>query len=325
MLALAARFSCRHAAAVGIAASVFVGDAGAHIDLLSPVPREHGPSREPNSNVKQGPCGQELNGRTDAVTVFEPGATVAVTWVETTNHRSYYRIAFDADGDDAFPTFAGTGRGAEGIDPSGPCPVDGQVILAYDMDDRSGGSHTLEVRLPDVECERCTLQVVQFMYDTTRPYYFQCADVALRRSRSPDDSALDAEALEAEALDGGALDAGARGAAPSDAATGASSSPRAAPGCSSQIAPSDPAPPGANAGSEDDVAAPAGAAPSAAAAGAGSSLDAPTAQRSDGGGCSLAARQRRSNVAGWLPLIGAWAISTWRHRRRCTPRASAPR
>src|SRR5262245_46320771 len=211
------RFSSRHAAAVAVAVSAFVADARAHINLSSPAPREHGPSRDPNSNVKQGPCGQEVNGRTDKVTVFEPGATVAVTWVETTNHRSYYRIAFDIDGDESFPTFAGTGRGAEGIDPSGPCPVDGQVILAYDMEDRNGGSHTLSVRLPDVECENCTLQVVQFMFDTPRPYYFQCADVALRR-----------------ASDAGVSDAGVASAAAKDAGAG---EPSAAPGCWSQIAP----------------------------------------------------------------------------------------
>jgi hypothetical protein len=316
MLGTTRRFSYRHAAALGVAGAAFVGNAWAHIDLVSPVPREHGRSREPNSNLKQGPCGQEVNGRTEDVTVLEPGATVTVTWGETTNHRSYYRVAFDADGDDAFPTFVGTGRGAEGIDPSGPCPVDGQVILAYDMDDRSGGSHTLEVRLPDVECERCTLQVVQFMYDTSRPYYFQCADLALRRSRSPDDGALDVDALDAGARDAATPDA------PSDAATAASPSPSAAPGCSSAIAPSDPAPPAANPDGEDD------APPVAAASGAGGggpSLAVPTANRPDGDGCSLVVRQERSNVAHWLALIGAGAITGWRRRRRGVEQGSALR
>src|SRR5688572_12700984 len=102
----------------------------AHIDLSRPVPREQGRSREPNANLKQGPCGQEANGRTEKVNVFEPGSSIEVVWAETTNHRSYYRVAFDRDGDDAFPMFEGPGLGAEGVDPSGPCPVDGQVILA---------------------------------------------------------------------------------------------------------------------------------------------------------------------------------------------------
>lgn len=318
MLGMARRFSYRHAAAVGVAAALVVGDAAAHIDLISPAPREHGPSREPNSNVKQGPCGQEVNGRTEAVTVFEPGATVAVTWLETTNHRSYYRVAFDTDGDDAFPTFAGTGRGAEGIDPSGPCPVDGQVILAYDMDDRAGGSHTLEVRLPDVECERCTLQVVQFMYDTTRPYYFQCADVALRRSRAGDTPG-DGSASDAGAFDAGALDAS----EPGDPA--AVASPRAAPGCSSQIAPSEPVAPAANAGGAGSDTATGAAAPPAAAAAGRPSVVAPMAHRSDDGGCSLAPLIESSNVARGLPLIGAWAIAVATRRRRRADRGGALR
>jgi hypothetical protein len=205
------------------ATTCLTGEALAHIDLITPAPREHGPSREPNSNVKQGPCGQEENGRTTEVSVFAPGETIEVTWNETTNHRSYYRVAFDRAGDDTFPTFEGPGTSAEGIDPSGPCPVDGQVILAYDMDDRSGGSHTLSVRLPEVECEDCTLQVIQFMYDAQRPYYFQCADLALRA---------------------GVRDAGARAAVTIDAGPDAAAAPAdtepevsAAAGCSSRIAP----------------------------------------------------------------------------------------
>jgi hypothetical protein len=206
------------AALMGVAAVLVASSGSAHIDLAQPQPRERGFSREPNANLKSGPCGQVENGRTGNVNVFEPGATIEITWTEFTNHRSYYRVAFDRDGDDAFPTFAGSGLGAEGIDPSGPCPVDGQVILAYDMQDGNGGSHTLSVRLPDIECENCTLQLVQYMFDTPRPYYFQCADLALRR-----------------ASDAGVSDAGATRAAASDAGT----EPGAAPGCWSQIAPPD--------------------------------------------------------------------------------------
>jgi hypothetical protein len=211
------------------AISFLVGTADAHIDLRAPIPREQGLRREPNSNQKEGPCGQVENGRTSRVTVFAPGETIEVTWLETTNHRSYYRVAFDRFGDDAFPTFEGPGTGAEGIDPSGPCPADGQVILAYDMEDRSGGSHTLSVRLPDVECENCTLQVVQFMYDTITPYYFQCADLALRRSSIGDAGVGDETARDA-GLDAGAADASGE------------PEPSAAAGCFGRIAPLDGSP-----------------------------------------------------------------------------------
>jgi hypothetical protein len=274
------------------------GAARAHIDLATPTPREHGRRLEPNSNLKQGPCGQIANGRTDKVNVFAPGETIEVTWAEITNHRSYYRVAFDRSGDDAFPTFEGPGTGAEGIDPSGPCPVDGQVILAYDMDDRNGGNYTLSVRLPDVECESCTLQLVQFMYDTRSPYYFQCADLALRRP-----AAGDAGAATTDRRDGGP-DASAL-----DADVGREAS--AAPGCWSRIAPlsapmsSDdgndgndgPAPPSANgpSASQDPLASE----PAAMVTGG--------ARRSDDGMCSL--DPLTSSRASGLPTLLLWAAS----------------
>jgi hypothetical protein len=268
----------------------------AHIDLVTPVPREQGRVRAPNSNLKEGPCGQLANGRTDKVSVFAPGDTVEVTWRETTNHRSYYRVAFDVDGDDAFPTFAGSGIGAEGIDPSGPCPVDGRVILAYDMDDRSGGSYTLQVRLPDVECERCTLQVVQFMYDTMTPYYFQCADLALRRP-----GAADA---------GPALDAGSDAAAATPPSLPSAS---AAPGCWSQIAP-DGARPGARDTPPDDT--PDESAPSPPGAASGSAVEAevtPPMRRSRGG-CALGPPSSGASAAALLLLIGG-GVTVRRARR----------
>src|SRR5262245_32844794 len=179
--------------------------AAAHIDMVQPPPREVGSSREPNSDLKRGPCGQVTNGRTSRVSVFEPGETIEVTWTETINHRSYYRIAFDRDGDDAFPMFVGPGRGAQGIDPRAACPVDGQVILAYELEDGQRGSHTMRVTLPEVECERCTLQVVQYMFDANNPYYFQCADLALRRPGLSD--ARDAGAPVESRLDASLPDA----------------------------------------------------------------------------------------------------------------------
>jgi hypothetical protein len=211
---------------LAVCAAMLAPSALAHIDLRVPVPREQGLSLAENANLKLGPCGQVNNGRTERVTVFAPNDTIEVTWAETTNHRSYYRVAFDRDGDDDFPAFAGPGIGTEGIDPRSRCPVDGQVILAYEMEDGAGGLHTLRVRLPDVECERCTLQVIQYMFDRMRPYYFQCADLALRRSLASDAGVLDA------GVDRGPVAAPAAAVSPAD-------EPRAAAACSSRIAPTD--------------------------------------------------------------------------------------
>jgi hypothetical protein len=191
------------AASAGILAAILLTsqEGAAHLTLTAPVAREAGAvvGRGPNASLKQGPCGQIVNGRTDKVSVFAPGETIEVTWNEFVNHRSYYRVAFDVDADDDFPVFPGPGVGEH--DPTEACPVDGRIILAYDRDDRSGGVHTLNVQLPDVECESCTLQVIQYMYDTGSPYYFQCADLALRRAGG-----------DAGTVDGGNADAAAGGA-----------------------------------------------------------------------------------------------------------------
>jgi hypothetical protein len=272
-------------------------ESSAHIDLSTPVPREQGRSREPNADLKQGPCGQVSNGRTARVNVFAPGETIEVVWAETTNHPSYYRIAFDRDGDDDLPIFGGSGIGAASIDPASVCPVDGQVILAYDMDDRAGGTHTARVTLPNVECENCTLQVVQFMYDTIRPYYFQCADIALRTP-----GATDA---------GVALDAGSDASADAPALADVS----AAPGCWSHMGPDAgrAGPPAA--GDDAPLPRPIAAAPAPSSPGEEPAPPAAGTTRHSDGGCSSSGAESHAG-AGPLTLVFAFGIAALRARRR---------
>lgn len=275
--------------------------AAAHIDLLEPSPRAPGRSADPNANLKEAPCGQVENGRTENVHVFAPGQTISVRWREFVSHRSYYRVAFDPDGDDAFPIFPGPGTSPVGDDPTRTCPVDGRVILAYDLTDGPGGEHSLEVTLPDVECDNCTLQVIQYMYDTGRPYYYQCADLALRAPRS-----------NAEASDAGASDA----AAPDAALWDAASPPefRAADSCSAALPPR----PRSDAGARPDLM------PSAEAedtADPSPELATAPTRGTKGGGCSLPAQPAghddRTPVAAGALLLALWAL-----RPRVTPPSS---
>ena len=120
---------------------------------------------------KQGPCGltDSLRGPEQ---VFEPGETITVEWNETVEHPGHYRIAFDIDGED-FPL------------PNNP-DDDFDVTLVDQIADRNvnGADRTYsqEITFPDVECENCTLQLIQIM-TTNIPYnsfYFQCVDVSLR-------------------------------------------------------------------------------------------------------------------------------------------------
>lgn len=139
--------------------------AAAHIQLDDP------PAR--TSSQKAGPCGAADAPRGETVATFAPGETITVRWRETINHPAHYRIAFDADGDDDF------------ADPLDFMDFSGNPTVLLDaIADHDGGEYSAEVTLPDVTCERCTLQVVQVMYDKP-PYgdgndlYYQCADIAL--------------------------------------------------------------------------------------------------------------------------------------------------
>jgi MYXO-CTERM domain-containing protein len=125
------------------------------------------------SAQKKGPCGAADAPRGETVATFAPGETITVRWRETINHPAHYRIAFDADGDDDF------------ADPLDFMDFSGNPTVLLDaIADRDGGEYSAEVTLPELTCDRCTLQVVQVMYDKP-PYgdgndlYYQCADIAL--------------------------------------------------------------------------------------------------------------------------------------------------
>ena len=141
--------------------------AQAHIRLLSPLSRY-------GDQQKTGPCGVAGGARTENVAVFEPGATITVEWEEYINHPSHYRISFDIDGDDDF------------VDPATPTDFfNSATVLIDDIDDPPEAVKTMQVTLPNIECENCTLQVIQAMYDkppfaSGNDIYYQCVDIALR-------------------------------------------------------------------------------------------------------------------------------------------------
>lgn len=148
--------------------------AAAHIQLDEPIARY--------TDQKKGPCGRADDpGRSDRVTVYEPGQKILIKWRETVNHPGHYRVSFDEDGQDDFQ------------DPSDFMDYySNPAVIMDEIADKRGGEYQVEVQLPDVSCERCTLQVVQVMYDKP-PYtvggndlYYQCADIALRRAVDPD-------------------------------------------------------------------------------------------------------------------------------------------
>lgn len=150
--------------------------ANAHIALVSPKAR--------NADQKDGPCGVAGDKRGTTVTTFKPGETITVEWKETVSHPGHFRISFDADGQDGF------------ADPKGFTDLNAApTVLVDGIKDKTGTqTYSQEVTLPDVECDKCTLQVIQVMTDKP-PYgdgndiYYQCADLVLSKTVANEEDA----------------------------------------------------------------------------------------------------------------------------------------
>jgi len=211
----------------------WAGTAEAHLELLSPV------SRYGRTVLKAGPCGKAGGQRTANVTRLPPGATIDVTWNEYVNHPGHFRISFDDDGDDSFvdPVCV---SGCDTRTPVFEFDTD-PTILLDDIPDTNGGESTVRVTLPDIECDTCTLQVIQVMVDKP-PYtlpgndiYYQCADLVLSADAPADGGAPPGEG------DGGPGDAGSgsrrdEGGCACTAAGGGSSRGSGAPGALALLA-----------------------------------------------------------------------------------------
>ena len=171
---------------------VSVSPAYAHLELTSHLARY-------GATQKAGPCGEAGGTRTtDKVYIAKPGTQVMLVWDETVDHNpSFYRIAFDDDGDDDFGT------------PHVACPdprddfqacfdrTDTAVGMVNGIEDDAADVQSYLYTLPDVECDNCTLQVIQVMGDkapfettpTNNDLYYQCIDLILSAD-GPDELTL---------------------------------------------------------------------------------------------------------------------------------------
>ncbi|MEM9074115.1 MAG: SCE4755 family polysaccharide monooxygenase-like protein [Myxococcota bacterium] len=173
--------------AIAAVICLLASTASAHLELLAPA------SRNAAEDLKIGPCGLADSPRGSNVTYFAPGETIEVVFDEYVDHPGHFRIAFDAEGHDFEPPACmlncDDNREPDPIFEDDPT---GLVLRDHIPDREEGGVYRVEVTLPDIECERCTLQVIQVMYDK-RPYepdgndnYYACADLVL--SRAPFDA-----------------------------------------------------------------------------------------------------------------------------------------
>ncbi len=287
---------------LALLASVFaVASAQAHVRLKYPTPRYAEVPGDSDAQLKDGPCGVTGDARTSdqsRVSVFEPGETITVKFTETINHSGFFRISFDDSGQDAFqfPTSMSQVQST----PVLPVLVDG-------IADGPAGDYTQEITLPNMECENCTLQLIQVMteYSANGPWdadniYFQCADIVLRTG-------------------GGSGGSGGTGGMGGTAGTGTGNGSGGTAGTSAA----------GNAGSvgaggTGTAGTNAAGGATAGAAGHGGSAGTPRTSRaesSDAGSCALHGRPRSGSAALLLAALGLFSSRRWYRSARRSARS----
>jgi hypothetical protein len=149
---------------------VLAGPALAHVRLESPASRY-------GDEMKLRPCGINGGLRTTRVTTVRPGQVVNVVFDEFIDHPGYFRIAFDPAGDSALGPPVWNGSAFVN-------PPDVNVLVDH-ISNPPGLTHgDVQVTLPNIECDTCTLQLIQVMtdkppFDGLDDFYYQCADLRL--------------------------------------------------------------------------------------------------------------------------------------------------
>ena len=171
--------------------------AAAHFILQAPASwREQGPLGGPQ---KLGPCGDEGDGaQTGIVTAYSAGDTITIN--EVIFHPGHYRVALAARDRSELPAAPAV---APGDTPCGSVPIEDPPVFPVLADgilphaSPFPGPQSFQVTLPSsVTCERCTLQVLEFMSDHALPcFYHHCADISIS-APTANECATDAECAD---------------------------------------------------------------------------------------------------------------------------------
>ena len=169
--------------------------AHAHITLMNP------PSWVTEGNLgdpqKQGPCGDDGTATvmpTGTVTKYTAGDKVTVTWKETVGHPGHFRISLTKPGEDrsvlvdpVVTTTNGDGTTGNSISAEIAPNGTGNVLLdnLYPRTDVPANmpqaeAFSQEITLPSEPCDKCTLQVIQFMAQHPPGFFYHhCADIQI--------------------------------------------------------------------------------------------------------------------------------------------------
>lgn len=200
---------------VGLASFLLPAAAHAHFVLQAPASMtEQSGLGDPQ---KAPPCGYDgTEVETGEITAFQAGETITITIDEVIYHPGHYRVALAVNDPSELPpepivTPGVTPCGTAAIDPAPAFPVLADGVLEHSS--QFGEPQSFDVTLPDdVNCEACTLQIIQFMSahglnDPGGCYYHHCATISISGGAaettsadggvdesSGDDAATDADA-----------------------------------------------------------------------------------------------------------------------------------
>ena len=188
-----------------LAALASVADTSAHFKMLTPAPWVT--TNDLGDPQKIGPCGGDLKGQNDpilskAITKVTGGSLLPLKIQETIFHSGHYRVALAVNSrtelpPDPYAAEKWTERGLYSVwgqiqsPPQVPFLADG-LFQHYPKAGEPASSRPktpmtpweTQIEIPNINCVKCTMQVIQFMadhvYNQPGGYaYHQCADLQI--------------------------------------------------------------------------------------------------------------------------------------------------
>jgi len=172
--------------------------AAAHVRITSPTPRS-------SDQLKERHCGLAGSARANVHT-YKPGASLHLVWDEYIVHPGWFRVSFQPNGDTFETPPISNGPNGNGAAANYPTenltgktdPGTGSLIIA---DRIPHGTLSLDLTLPSMECNNCTLQLIQMMTDkppyasdtTSDDIYYACVDMVLSNAAPAMDAGTDGD------------------------------------------------------------------------------------------------------------------------------------
>jgi hypothetical protein len=184
-------------------APVMIAFAG--VGLFAPLASAHFKLLEPASWIQEnnlgdpqklGPCGgtsANAGDQTKAVTKVQGGQKLHLKWTETVYHPGHYRISLAVKSREELPPDPAvetreSEKGPQSVSTVIQNPVKIPVLVdglfAHNARPASPTTFDTDVVLPNINCDHCTLQIIQFMaeHGLNRDggyFYHHCADLQI--------------------------------------------------------------------------------------------------------------------------------------------------